>query len=320
MAAFDHLVAQLPHPAFPSGCERLFIALPVPWRKPSAAAGEQDVAIPLFDGRWGGFALRLALLAGTALVAPAHAQDATWHTAPVSTNFSTGLNWDTGFRPTGTAFFGTSTITNLSFANDVTIGGWTFNANAANYSFSNNRILEFTGAGIVVNGGSATISNSGDLYFRNASSAGIASIIDIYRVRRLIECQALAQAYPRHPAKKHMREAVEMALKCREAGDWLGVGTANMEFHMAIVELADSERLNNLFAHILVELRLAFGLLKDPEFLHAPYVDMNMKLLELIEAGKFAEGSAALNDYLVHSERIVLAVYARSMPEGGIDS
>lgn len=147
----------------------------------------------------------------------------------------------------------------------------------------------------------------------------IASIIDIYRVRRLIECQALAQAYPRHPAKKHMREAVEMALKCREAGDWLGVGTANMEFHMAIVELADSERLNNLFAHILVELRLAFGLLKDPEFLHAPYVDMNTKLLELIEAGKFAEGSAALNDYLVHSERIVLAVYARSMPEGGVD-
>ena len=147
----------------------------------------------------------------------------------------------------------------------------------------------------------------------------IASIIDIYRVRRLIECQALAQAYPRHPAKKHMREAVEMALKCRDAGDWLGVGTANMEFHKGIVELADSERLNVLFAHILVELRLAFGLLKDPEFLHAPYVDMNTKLLELIEAGKFAEGSVALNDYLIHSERIVLAVYARQMPESGID-
>jgi len=147
----------------------------------------------------------------------------------------------------------------------------------------------------------------------------MASIIDIYRVRRLIECQALAQAYPRHPAKKHMRDAVEMALKCRDAGDWLGVGTANMEFHMAIVELADSERLNTLFAHLLVELRLAFGLLKDPEFLHAPYVDMNMKILELFEAGKFTEGAAALNDYLVHSERIVLAVYARQMPEARLD-
>jgi DNA-binding GntR family transcriptional regulator len=148
----------------------------------------------------------------------------------------------------------------------------------------------------------------------------IASIIDIYRVRRLIECQALAQAYPRHPAKKHMREAVETALKCRDAADWLGVGTANMEFHKGIVELADSERLNVLFAHILVELRLAFGLLKDPEFLHAPYVDMNTRLLELIEAGKFAEGSASLNDYLIHSERIVLAVYARQMPESGFDN
>ncbi len=148
----------------------------------------------------------------------------------------------------------------------------------------------------------------------------IASIIDIYRVRRLIECQALAQAYPRHPARKHMRAAVETAQKCRELSDWLGVGTANMEFHMAIVELADSERLNLMFAHLLVELLLAFGLLNDPEFLHAPYVDMNMKILELFEAGKFAEASTALNDYLVHSERIVLAVYARRIPDTGFEA
>ena len=77
----------------------------------------------------------------------------------------------------------------------------------------------------------------------------IASIIDIYRVRRLIECQALAQAYPRHPAKKRMRDAFEEALRCRAVEDWPGVGTANMAFHMAVVELADSERLNLLFAH-----------------------------------------------------------------------
>lgn len=144
----------------------------------------------------------------------------------------------------------------------------------------------------------------------------IASIIDIYRVRRLIECQALAQAYPRHPAKKHMREAVETALRCRDSGDWVGVGTANMAFHKGIVELADSERLNTLFAHILVELRLAFGLLDDPEFLHAPYVDMNRQIMELIDAGRFVEGAKELNDYLVQSERIVLAVYARRIPAG----
>jgi DNA-binding GntR family transcriptional regulator len=93
------------------------------------------------------------------------------------------------------------------------------------------------------------------------------------------------------------------------------VGTANMEFHMAIVELADSERLNTLFSHILAELRLAFGLLNDPEFLHAPYVDMNTKIGDLFEAGKLPEAAAMLNDYLVHSERIVLATYARRISD-----
>lgn len=147
----------------------------------------------------------------------------------------------------------------------------------------------------------------------------IASIIDIYRVRRLIECQALGQAYPRHPARKHLREAVDMALNYRDTGDWTDVGTANMEFHMAIVELADSERLNTMFSHVLAELRLAFGLLNDAEFLHAPYVDMNVKIVDLFEAGKLQEAAATLNEYLVHSERIVLATYARRISDSGLD-
>ena len=139
----------------------------------------------------------------------------------------------------------------------------------------------------------------------------IAAIMDIYRVRRFIECQALARAYPCHPAQKKMHAQVDAALRCRAALDWVGVGTANMDFHRAIVELADSDRLNQLFASVLAELRLAFGLLRDPELLHAPYVDMNATLLALVEAGDFAKAAQALHDYLVQSERIVLAVYAR---------
>jgi len=139
----------------------------------------------------------------------------------------------------------------------------------------------------------------------------ITSIIDIYRVRRLIECQALREAYPLHPAGKHLHKAVEMAAQCRERGDWQGVGTANMEFHMAVVELADSERLNEMFSRLLAELRLAFGMLQDPEFLHAPYVDMNARILQLFDAGKLDEAATALHDYLAQSERIVLAACAR---------
>ena len=146
----------------------------------------------------------------------------------------------------------------------------------------------------------------------------MASIIDIYRVRRMIECQALAQAYPMHPALSLMREAVETAKLLRGEENWSEVGTANMTFHKAIVALADSERLNEMFSHLLAELRLAFGLLRDPHFLHAPYVDMNQKILQLFENGKPKEAAEELSAYLVHSERIILAAYARRLAEAGI--
>ena len=128
--------------------------------------------------------LRIALLASTALAlvstlsaaGTARAQDATWLANPASGDFNTGTNWSSGTVPTGTASFGTSSTTSLSFGAATTIGGWTFNAGAGNYTFNNSQSLYFTGAGIVVNGGSASITNSGTLQFANSSSSGSASI------------------------------------------------------------------------------------------------------------------------------------------------
>lgn len=143
------------------------------------------------------------------------------------------------------------------------------------------------------------------------ATPSMASIIDIYRVRRVIECGALEQAYPQHPAVARMQRAVDTALKCRAAGDWVGVGSANMAFHAAIVDLADSARLNAFYAQIAAELRLSFGLLENPEFLHAPYVDLNAAILEDLKAGKAQEAARALEAYLERSERTVLAAFAR---------
>lgn len=143
------------------------------------------------------------------------------------------------------------------------------------------------------------------------ATPSMASIIDIYRVRRMIECRALEQAYPQHPAVARMQRAVDVALKCRGDGDWVGVGSANMAFHAAIVDLADSARLNAFYAQIAAELRLSFGLLEDPEFLHAPYVDLNASILEQLKAGEAAEAARALEAYLERSERTVLAAFAR---------
>lgn len=87
---------------------------------------------------------------------------------------------------------------------------------------------------------------------------------------------------------------------------------------MAIVEMADSDRLNVKFSRILAELRLACGLLQDPAFLHGPYVVMNQHILQLFESGKLAECAAAINYYLAQFERIVPSVWARQPVSRGV--
>jgi autotransporter-associated beta strand protein len=118
-------------------------------------------------------ALVLAAAAPAAL-----AQDATWLTNPGSGDFNTATNWTPATVPTGTAFFGSSNQNSVTFSADTTIGGWTLNAGASNYTFANGKTLTFVGAGIVVNGGSAAITNTapGALFFFGNSTAGAATI------------------------------------------------------------------------------------------------------------------------------------------------
>ncbi|EKT55578.1 GntR family transcriptional regulator [Providencia sneebia] len=140
----------------------------------------------------------------------------------------------------------------------------------------------------------------------------MAAIIDIYQVRRLVECDSLRHAYALHPAVQKMKQAICNARVHEQHEDWVGVGTANMQFHTAIVELSDSERLIKLYKNISAELRLAFGHLNDPKILYAPYIDKNQSILELLDKGKNHEAAEALSGYLDLSERTLLAAYKRS--------
>jgi autotransporter-associated beta strand protein len=122
-----------------------------------------------------------ALLACSAAIAaalPAVAQDATWDANPGSGIYNAFANWTPAVVPSGTASFGISNTTSLSFEDDASASGWTFNAGASAYSFNNNHHLEFDGAGIVIDGGSvAIINNAGGITtFNNSSTAGNAAI------------------------------------------------------------------------------------------------------------------------------------------------
>jgi DNA-binding GntR family transcriptional regulator len=148
----------------------------------------------------------------------------------------------------------------------------------------------------------------------------LADIVDIYRVRRLIEVPVLAAGDPTHPGARAMRDAVDAALAARLGGDWRDIAAANMRFHSGIVALAGSPRLDRVHANLSAELRLSFGLLGDNGAFFDGFVDRNAGLLRRFLAGD-ADGAAAdLNRYLMDSERVLQAMVDGAVPAGPPDT
>ncbi len=139
----------------------------------------------------------------------------------------------------------------------------------------------------------------------------LGSIIDIYRVRRVIELQALRDAEPLHDGVARMAEAAREAEATSQVGDWRGVGTANMRFHSAIVSLTDSVRLAHVDEQISAELRLAFGVVDNPEYLHAAFLGSNAQIHADLSDGRNDAAVALLEDYLLKSERMLIAAYSK---------
>ena len=92
----------------------------------------------------------------------------------------------------------------------------------------------------------------------------------------------------------------------RRRNDWDVLGTADIEFHRALMSACSSPHLSTMFEQLLAELRLAFLLLPDHRALHGPYLAKNRRLLELVEAGDEAAAFADLDDHLTCSELDVL--------------
>jgi autotransporter-associated beta strand protein len=117
---------------------------------------------------------------------PAHAQNATWLLNPGSGTFNTATNWNPAVVPTNTAIFGASNTTTILFAPFTTtsIGTLQFNPFAPAYTFVTSPNLftqiRITGAGIVNNSFNVPtfiIGNQANIIFRNASTAGNATIV-----------------------------------------------------------------------------------------------------------------------------------------------
>lgn len=134
-------------------------------------------------------------------------------------------------------------------------------------------------------------------------------VVDVYRVRKLVECTAVRNLRGRPAPVDDMVAAVAEGDRARKTEDWRGLGTANMLFHQAVGALADSPRVDELMRGILAELRLVFHVVRDPRRLHEPYLERNKEILAAIEAGDGHRAERLLLKYLDDSQHQIVEAY-----------
>jgi DNA-binding GntR family transcriptional regulator len=148
-------------------------------------------------------------------------------------------------------------------------------------------------------------------------------VVELYRIRRMVEIDALRTLAEGDPealepdpdGRERLAKVAEAVFDAEQAAKqnlWQDVGTANLSFHRALVELVDSPRIDEFMAQILAELRLAFHVMSDVRGFHEPYIARNREVLAALQAGDIAGAQELLEDYLKDAERQLVQAYAET--------
>ncbi|MFC7330458.1 GntR family transcriptional regulator [Marinactinospora rubrisoli] len=129
-------------------------------------------------------------------------------------------------------------------------------------------------------------------------------VIDLYRIRRVLELSAIRGAVTAPPgAVDAVGAAVRDGEEAARAADWQALGTANMLFHEAIAGLTGSRRVVETMRQLLAEMRLMFHVMAAPREYHEPYLVLNREIHRLLCAGEVELATQRLSDYLDTAER-----------------
>ncbi|MBO0890019.1 MAG: GntR family transcriptional regulator [Acidothermales bacterium] len=137
-------------------------------------------------------------------------------------------------------------------------------------------------------------------------------VVDIYRVRKLVECGAARQVRRNSLQRKAIQRVVECVQDGEDAAgesDWLAVGTADIRFHQAVAALAGSERVDDVMRRVLAELRLVFHVMADPRRFHEAYLPRNREIADVLGTGSGAAAARMLAAYLDDAERQLVHAY-----------
>ncbi|WP_047337486.1 GntR family transcriptional regulator [Pseudomonas protegens] len=136
---------------------------------------------------------------------------------------------------------------------------------------------------------------------------GADDVRDLFRVRRTLELQAIANARPlREYQSDRMLDAIEAAELAREREDWRAVGTHGLRFHQHVVGLLGSPLFDEFFTNVVAQLRLVFCAAPDEARFQAPWLVRDRQIHEWLLEGDKAAATEAMELYLDDSERLLL--------------
>ncbi len=147
------------------------------------------------------------------------------------------------------------------------------------------------------------------------TAADEARVIDIFRMRTMIQCRALHLAHKTHPGVRVMRDAAKAGEHAALLSDWKAAVQHNIEYHRAMVTLCDSSRISGVFELTLTELSLVLSQLDDIANIHAPFLPLNFQIVSLIVTQENSGAVALLESYLLNSERTILGALQRTKKE-----
>lgn len=137
----------------------------------------------------------------------------------------------------------------------------------------------------------------------------VEDVVDLYRVRRLLECSVIRTVTAPPSNLDRIAEAVDQGRLALDAHDWQALGTANIQFHQQIVAIAASPRADELMRGLLAELRLVFHVMASPRTFHEPYLVRNEQILAALREGDGACAEQLLASYLEEAQQQLTSAY-----------
>mgnify|MGYP002137932620 CR=1 FL=1 len=135
-----------------------------------------------------------------------------------------------------------------------------------------------------------------------------AQVRDLYRVRRLIELDAVREIVRSHSPIAGVASALEGFADLQGGDDdWSQIAAADVAFHTAVVDAAGSPRLQQFFSGITSEIRLLIALLRDQYTGGDALYQEHETLYRLLDgATPHMEVEAAWSDHLESAERFLV--------------